>query len=533
MITASKIYADQTKYGVNASLSDTEKVDYDQYLAQCRKTFSDMTPREYYDWDKKKQTDFSDQLIVNFVKGNLKNVEGYIDKNGDLKQAELIERLRIDITGAGVLGIALADDTVQEIQINDFKTIYVVRGGRSELYVDENGRPYQFVSDEELHSVIDRLIYSPSNTAPRMTKVNPLMNTRTAGKGYRVSTVNSSAITPDNKVGNDFPVTTCTIRKYAPSMLTFDDFERFGTMTAEMSDFLRLVGRADTRVVVVGPTSSGKTTLLNAVAWEVDPELRIILIQNPTEIMLYDRSGETGANMRNVLHWEAQDLGTDSADDPTTPTMANMIAHVLRNTPDVVIPGEVRTAAEFAQVDRVLKTGHRVLTTLHAYDGADAIARMSTELATKGGSIVDFASSLANSIDLVVSCRKLGDGSRHVMAIEELTGELDDKGMAVTRVIFRFRMTGKVDKDPDTGKLLKIHGYYEQVNPISDALVEKFFSAGISSDMIDNYTKEVKSLKGMSNLPSQLTKKQQLEHLGKVYDVYLESDDDEDGLSFL
>ena len=200
MITASKIYADQTKYGVNASLSDTEKVDYDQYLAQCRKTFSDMTPREYYDWDKKKQTDFSDQLIVNFVKGNLKNVEGYIDKNGDLKQAELIERLRIDITGAGVLGIALADDTVQEIQINDYKTIYVVRGGRSELYVDETGKPYQFVSDEELHSVIDRLIYSPSNTAPRMTKVNPLMNTRTAGKGYRVSTVNSSAITPDNKV---------------------------------------------------------------------------------------------------------------------------------------------------------------------------------------------------------------------------------------------------------------------------------------------------------------------------------------------
>ena len=45
--------------------------------------------------------------------------------------------------------------------------------------------------------------------------------------------------------------------------------------------------------------------------------------------------------------------------------MANEIAHVLRNTPDVVIPGEVRTAAEFEQVNRVLKTGHRVLTTLH------------------------------------------------------------------------------------------------------------------------------------------------------------------------
>lgn len=530
MITASNIFEAQSKYGINASLSDTEKVGYDTYLAQCRKAFSDLTPREYYEWDRKKQSGFSDQLIVNFVKNNLKSVEGYLDKNGELKQAELIERLRIDITGAGVLGLALEDDTVQEIQINDYKTIFVVRGGKAELYVDKNGKPYQFVSDEEFHSVIDRLIYSPNNTAPRMTKTNPLMNARTADKGYRVSAVNSSAITADTKVGNDFPVTTVTIRKYAPSMLTFDDFERFGTMTQEMSDFLRLAGRADTRLVCVGETSSGKTTLLNAIAWEIDPELRIILIQNPTEIMLYDRSPETGANMRNVLHWEAQDLGAESGESPTTPTMANMIAHVLRNTPDVVIPGEVRTADEFAQVDRVLKTGHRVLTTLHARDGADAIARMSTELATRGGSITDFASSLANSIDLVVSCGRLGDGTRHIMAIEELTGEIDKRGRAVTSVLFRFKMTGEVDRDAETGKLKKIHGYYEQVNPISEGLVNKFFSAGISRDMIERYTKECKVVKGHSNLPSQLTRAEQLEYLGETFDVYKE---DNDGLSFL
>jgi len=506
MISATKIYGDQSKYGVNASISDTEKIGYDAYLAQCRNELIAKTPREYYDWDKKKQTDFSEQVLVDFVKKHRKYVEGYVDKTGEIKQSELLDQLRIDITGAGVLGLALEDDTVQEIQINDYKTIYVVRNGRSELYVDENGKPYQFVSDEELHSVIDRLIYSPNNNAPRMTRSNPLMNARTAGKGYRISTVDSSTITADNKVGNDFPVTTVTIRKYAPSMLTFNDFERFGTMTSEMSDFLRLVGRADTRVVCVGPTSSGKTTLLNAIAWEVDPELRIILIQNPTEIMLYDRSAETGANLRNVMHWEAQDLGTEASEDPTTPTMANMIAHVLRNTPDVVIPGEVRTAAEFAQVDRVLKTGHRVLTTLHAYDGADAIARMSTELATKGGSINDYASSLANSIDLVVSCRKLGDGSRHIMAIEELTGEIDEKGRAITSVLFRFRLTGETDKDPNTGKLLKIHGYYEQVNPISSALQDKFYSTGISKEEIEPYVKVSEILDGESNLPSQRRK---------------------------
>lgn len=503
MITASKIYEAQTKYGVNATLSDTETISYETYLQGCRRAFTDKTPKEYYDWDKKKQNDFTDQLIVNYVRSNLRAVEGYTDSNGDVIQDKLIDRLRIDIVDAGILRLALEDDTVQEIQINDYKTIFVVRSGKAELFCDEGGKPYQFVSDEELHSVIDRLIYSPNNVAPRMTKTNPLMNARTSAKGYRVSGVDSSTITPDNKIGCDFPVTTITIRKYAPSMLTFDDFEAYGTMTPEMSEFLRLSGRADTRLICVGPVSSGKTTLLNAIAWEIDPNLRIILIQNPTEIMLYDRSQETGANMRNVLHWEAQDLDKALADDPTTGTMSNEIAHVLRNTPDVVIPGEIRTAAEFEQANRVLKTGHRVLSTLHAYDGADAIARMSTELATKGGSIVDYAKSLANSIDIVVSCRKLGDGTRHVMAIEELTGRLNDNGMAETTVLFRFHMTGETDIDEETGDIKKIHGYYEQVSPISERLKDKFYSAGISKSSIERFLNPPELIDGMSNLASQ------------------------------
>lgn len=503
MITASKIYESQVKYGVNVSLSDTEVVSYEAYLQGCRRYFTDATPREYYDWDKKRKDDFTDQLIVGYVRSNIKAVEGYLDDNGDVIQDKLINRLRVDITGAGILRLALEDDTVQEIQINDYKTIYVVRGGRCELFCDENGKPYQFVSDEELHSVVDRLIYSPNTSSPHMTDTNPLLNARTADKGYRVSAVNSSTITADGKVGFDFPVTSVTIRKYAPSMLTFDDFESFDTLTPEMSSFLRLAGRADVRLMCVGPVSSGKTTLLNAIAWEIDPNLRIILIQNPTEIMLYDRSLETGANMRNVLHWEAQDLDKALADDPTTGTMANEIAHVLRNTPDVVIPGEVRTAAEFEQVNRVLKTGHRVLTTLHAYDGADAIARMSTELATKGGSIVDYASSLANSIDLVVSCRKLGDGSRHVMAIEELTGKVNDRGMAETKVLFRYTLTGVTDFNEETGAIEKIHGYYEQVNGISDRLKEKFYSAGIPEVDIHSFVNVPDIIEGRSNLKSQ------------------------------
>lgn len=537
MISITDIYASQNKYGVNAKVTDTDVLPYSAYLTECRRYFTDNTPREYYDWDKRKKDDFTDKLIGDFVRMNRRFVEGFVDENGDIMVAELNDQLITDIVDFGILRIALEDDDIQEIQINDFKTIYVVRHGLSSLFCDKNGKPYQFLSDEELHTTIDRLIYAPSNITPRMTKTNPLLNARTAEKGYRLSAVNSSTITPDSKVGNDFPVTTVTIRKYAPSKLTFDDFEANGTMTPEMSEFLRLSGQADIRLVCVGPTSSGKTTVLNAIAWEVDPELRLILIQNPTEIMIYDRSEETGANMRNTLHWEAQDLGSSSQDDPTTPTMSNLIAHTLRNTPDVVIPGEVRTADEFEQVDRVLKTGHRVLTTLHAYDGADAIARMATERATKGGSISDFISSLANSIDIVVSCRKLGDGSRHIMAIEELTGEVDETGTAVTKELFRYKLTGKTDKDPDTGKPIKIYGYFEQVNPISESLQSKFYSAGITKEQLSKFIDVNPVIEGKSNLPSQMVKNDLSLSHGDVepndFADDFDFDSDDDSLAFL
>lgn len=503
MLTLTEVFRAQQKYGVSTVYSDKETVSYEVYLISCRRMLTDKTPTDYYSWDVKRQNDFTDNLIVNYVRNNVKAVDGFMTENGDILQDELINRLRVDIVDFGILREALEDDSIQEIQINDAKTIWVVRSGKSEPFLDKQGKPYQFVSDDELHATIDRLIYNPDGSTPRMTKVNPLLNTRTAGKGYRLSAVDGTAITPDSKVGFDFPCTSVTIRKYAPSMLMFPDFERFGTLTPEISEFLRYCGKANIRLACVGPTSSGKTTLLNAVAWEVDPELRLILIQNPTEIMIYNRIEETGANRRNVLHWEAQDLPPEAAKDPTTPTMANMIAHTLRNTPDVIVPGEVRTPQEFYQMNRALKTGHRVLTTWHALDGADAIDRGSTELATIGGSTSEHARSLAQSFDIIISQQKLGDGSRKVMKVEEITGRMID-GRAETSTLFEFVLTGKTDKDPITGKILKIHGYFQQVNPLSEKLVQLFYSVGVTREEIDKFIHVPEVRPDGTNLPSQL-----------------------------
>lgn len=501
MLNLESIFKAQRRYGVSTAYIDTESVTYETYLHACRNALNDRTPVEYHSWEASKRNTFTENVIVNYVRNNQKIVEGYVDDDGEVDQTGLVDRLKTDITDFGILRGALEDDSIQEVQINDYKTIWVVRKGKSELYVDQSGKPYQFVSDMELQSTIGRMINDGSGDVPRMTDKSPLLNARTAGTGYRVSAVHPSAITSDNTVGFNFPCTSVTIRKYASEMLTFADLIRFGSLTEEMAELLKYCGLADIRLACVGATSSGKTTLLNVIVWECDKSLRIILVQNPTEVTIYDRSEETGVNRRNTLHWEAKDVSPEEARDPSSPSMSNLMAHTLRNTPDIIVPGEVRTAEEFVQVNRILKTGHRILTTWHATDGADAIDRASTELASISGNATEYTRSLANSFDITVAQMKLRDGSRKVMAIEEITGEVKD-GRAVSRPIFEFVLTGEADKDPVTGDVLKIHGYYQQVNPLSDKLLKKFYAAGITKTELKRFIDVPPVIKGRSNLGS-------------------------------
>lgn len=502
MLQLSSVFKAQSRYGVGSVIRTSERASYELYLLGCRNMISDKTPAEYYSWGKKKQGNFTESLITNYVRENSKEVDGFIDENGNLEIDSLIRRLVTDIADYGILKEALEDDGVQEIQINDFKTIYVIKGGKSRLYVDSKGHPYQFVSNDELKATVDRMIYSENGKVPRMTLTDPLLNARTANKGYRLSAVDDSAITRDMTSGFDFPVTSITIRKYSASRLTFDDFEKFGSIHPKMSRLLRLSGRADTRIACVGPTASGKTTLLQALVWEIPEDLRVLFIQNPTELVLYDRDPATGVNRRNAVHWEAQEVGDKQKDSSTSPTMSNFIAHTLRNTPDIVVPGEIRTPAEFYQANRVLNTGHRVLTTFHAEDAVDAGSRWANELATIGGSVSEHKRSICNAVDLVIAQKKLADGRRKIMEISEFTGKIDESsGLPEVNVLFQFTVTGKSIVDPNNKKnVLEVVGYFEQVNPISERLKKKFIIAGINLDELEEFLHAPAIIEGASNM---------------------------------
>ena len=495
MLNIQDVYEAQRKYSLtNIKTAGQDEITYATYLAAVRRWLSDVTPVDYYHWPVSRQREFTDIQLKKYVDSNKNPVQGFTDEDGNVEETKLYERLKIDLMDYGILSAALEDPEVEEIQINDFNTIWVVKHGKLEPYIDSvTGNRYRFVSDDELHSTVERLIYNQNGFTPRMTTANPLLNARTFAKGYRVSAVDSSVITPDNTPKMNFPCTSVTIRKYSQSRLMFPELCEKESLTPEMAKLLRYMGKADIKLACVGPVSSGKTTLLNSICWELPKNLKIILIQNPTEIMLYDRDISDGFNHKNVVHWEAQDLPGEVAADPTTPTMYNLAAHALRNTPDVLVLGETRHANEFAILEVALLTVPRIFTTWHAEGGGDAVARAAHELQKTGGTAESHAQSIANGFDVIVTQKKLADGRRKIMAIEELTGKLIN-GRAETRVLYRFKLEGESIKD-ENGEVLEVKGHFERCNPISERLLDKFYVAGFSKSDLEDFIKPVEPLK--------------------------------------
>ena len=487
MLSLKAIFEAQAKYGINGSISTSETVPYDLYLAGCRRALGDKTPREYFNWDRKKQSEYTETLIISYVRNNLKEVEGYVSEDGQLRQSDLIERLKEDIVDFGVLKRALDDEDVQEIRILDKNTINVVRKGIPEPYVDSTGKPYKFISNEELRATLNRMIVAPDGNTPRMTVSDPLLNARTVQRGYRLSAVDSSAITPDNTVGYNFPVTTVTLRKHAAKRFKFEDYVSLETMTPKMAKFLKLCMETDCNITCVGETGSGKTTLLQTLAWELDEAKNVILIQNPTEIMLYDRDPATGRNRRSVSHWEAQDLDPKYKDFTTKNSMENLISHALRNSPDVIIPGEVRSSGEIQQTQRALQLGHQVMTSTHAFGAIGLSDRWGQELCANGGDRTGYIKTFVRYMNVVISMKEMKDGTKKILDISEYTGRFNkETELPEVNKLFEFKVTGR-EVDKDSGKVKKIHGYFQQCGVLSDVFKERCYMVGLTDEDLKDF----------------------------------------------
>jgi type IV secretion system protein VirB11 len=150
-----------------------------------------------------------------------------------------------------------------------------------------------------------------------------------------------------------------SIRKPAVAVFTLDDYAANGIMTATQADILRTAVADRRNILVAGGTSTGKTTLTNALLAEVSKsDDRVVLIEDTRELQ---------CQARNLVALRTKD---------GVATLSDLVRSSLRLRPDRIPIGEVR-GAEALDLLKAWGTGHPGgIGTIHAGTALGALRRL-------------------------------------------------------------------------------------------------------------------------------------------------------------
>ena len=308
-----------------------------------------------------------------------------------------------DSSGTALEPIAplLRDATLTEIMINGPDAIFVEREGRI-LLTDR-----RFEDENHLLSAVGALMTSAGR---RLDLVDPVLEARLPD-GSRLTIV----LPP---VAVDGPM--ITIRKFSASPYAIDDLIGFGSLSLEAATFLQACVLARANLLISGGSSSGKTTLLNALATCIPGDERIVTIEEAAELRL---------PQGHVCRLESIPAGE------RVTTLRQLVRHAVRMRPDRLLIGEVR-GGEALDMLQAMNTGHDgAISTVHANSPRDALSRLETLVLMAGLDLPVRAirQQISGAINVIVHVGRLADGSRKVLSIGELTG-FDDPTIALQQL---------------------------------------------------------------------------------------------------
>jgi pilus assembly protein CpaF len=316
-----------------------------------------------------------------------------------------------EVIGYGPIQPFLDEPGISEIMVNGPQLVFIERNG--ELIETEA----HFEDETHVLRLIDRMLH-PLGRSVDMD--HPMADARLPD-GSRVN-----AIIPP--VSIDGPC--ITIRKFLRNTMTMEEMIRFGSLTENMAEFLQACIAAHLNILISGPTSSGKTTMLNILAGFIPGNERIITIEDAVELQL---------KQKHVIRLETKSRNVDGVGEVAA---RDLVRNCLRMRPDRIIIGEVRSG-EALDMLQAMNTGHHgSITTLHANTPRDALSRLETMVMMAGLELPLLAirRQIASAIHLVVHMSRLTDGTRKITYITEVSGMEGD--VITMSDIFKFEQTG-------------------------------------------------------------------------------------------
>jgi pilus assembly protein CpaF len=280
----------------------------------------------------------------------------------------------------------IQDPDVGEIMVNGSGLVFIERNGELEEVTDVR------VDERNLIVAVKNIARALGDD---VSEAQPILDSRLPD-GSRVA-----AILPPCSVGG----TTLTIRKFQTRFFTAEELVRIGTMPEEVLDQVRAAIEQNRNILISGGTSTGKTTLLNALAAFLPKGTRVVLIEDTAELQL---------RQRNLVSLEARraQVGLPAV------TIRDLLRATLRLRPDRILVGEVRGGEAFDLL-QALNTGHAgSLSTIHANSAEQALRRLATCVAESAVELPYQAVryQIAEAVDLVLHLGRRG-GTR---VVEEL-----------------------------------------------------------------------------------------------------------------
>jgi pilus assembly protein CpaF len=339
------------------------------------------------------------------------------------EQRALAAEIVSDIIGLGPLEALLRDDSVADILVNGPKRIYAERRGKLEL------TPLQFRHDAHVMHVAQRIA---SSIGRRIDESSPMLDARLAD-GSRVNII----IAPLSVLGPCI-----SIRKFSKAVVDFSKFVDLGTVSPELGRALEIAARCRLNIIISGGTGSGKTTLLNALSRMIEPDQRIITIEDTAELQL---------QQPHVLGLETRPPNIEGFGEVV---QRDLVRNALRMRPDRIIVGEVRGAEAFDMM-QAMNTGHNgSMSTIHANSARDAVARLENLILMANTSLPERAirAQITSAIDLIVQTERMRDGVRRVTEVVEVS-HMEGETIALNP-LFEYRY---LSEKPDGG----LNGLFE------------------------------------------------------------------------
>jgi len=261
---------------------------------------------------------------------------------------------------------------------------------------------------DELASFIEKIA---QKSGRYISYASPLLDS-TLPDGSRVNATYTKDVTSRGP--------TFTIRKFTKIPWTPVQLIALNTLSPEMLAYFWILLQYKSNILISGGTASGKTTLLNAIAFFIPPESRVVSIEDTREIQLA-RENWLPSVARTPIS-TGQTIGEVD--------LFSLLKNSFRQNPDYVIVGEVRGKEAFV-LFQGMASGHSSISTIHADSVNSVIRRLETPP-------ILLSPALLNTLDAVVIMSHAITSGKQTRRLKEIVEIVDitTKGVAKTNTPF-------------------------------------------------------------------------------------------------